>query len=396
MRRCVCQALFPTCPPDLGKAPFLVPIACLRGKFDNPSFFLEEVCPFCCRKQAMTWRSLQYFIGDSRDQVAKVLGQVCCGRRDDGDDGGGGIKPGIKYDPGKYSNIVVADLIEEYQVVDAFVGRPRKSPTDYKKKIVVNDLSEADAKKTLIGNGIEIAETIDVDDEKAFQIIEEKSVGISTTDQLISAGSVRPGDKVGLLVQDGVARGYVLLERGSGKLLFPTKTAVISKEDELKAKELVIATNTAKIELAELITLRETLSVDVTKLKTDVEALGVEREKSVAAVKDVETQLTELAKTRAEVTKAIKVANKELVSAEENRKTIMVAVREGQPVTVVTGNKDPALITKLAGAEITTVADISKLTNAKMKQLSDSGILKVTEARKLKKDAQTFLKSSLG
>ena len=391
LRRCVCEALFPTCPPDLGKAPFLVPIACLHGKFDNDTFLLTEVCPFCCRKQAMTWRSLQYFIGESRDNVAKRLEKFCCGRKDNGA-GGGVTKPDIKYDPGKYEEFAAVDLIEEYQLEDAFVGRPPKSPTDYKRKIIVNDLSEADAKKTLIGNGIEIAVTIDVDDEKAFEIIEEKSVGISTTDQLISAGSVRPGDKVGLLVRDGVARGYVLLEKGSGKLLFSTKTAAFSREDALQAKELVTATNTAKGELTELITLRETLSADVNKLRTDVEALGVEREKSVAAVKDVETQLTELAKTRTEITREIDVVNKELASAEKNRKTIMVAVREGQPVTVVTGNKDPALIAKLAGAGVTTVADISRLTTAKIKQLTAAGIINLTEARKLKKDAQTFLK----
>ncbi|GJL53833.1 MAG: hypothetical protein NPIRA02_09650 [Nitrospirales bacterium] len=392
LRRCVCEALFPKCPPDLGKAPFLVPIACLRGKYSNDTFLLEEVCPFCCRKQAMTWRSLQYFIGESREKVAKTFAQFCCGSRLDDD--GGDVKPKttIKYDPGKYTNITFADLNEEYHIAEAFTGRPPKLPTEQEKKITVNDLSEADAKKTLLGNGIEITQTIDVDDDEAIKIIQESTVGVSETDQLISAGFVRPGDKVGLLLQNGVARGYVLLERGSGKLPFPTKKAFVSKEDEVKAKELIDTTNTAKGELADLVSLREMLSENVIKLKTDVETLDTEREKSVAAVKEVEAQLAELAKARTKITKEIEKVNKELESAEENRKTIILAVRENQPVTVVTGNKNPELVTKLAGVGITTLSDVAKLTTAKIKELVDAGILKDTAARKLKRDAEAFLK----
>jgi len=393
LRRCVCEALFPTCPPDLGAAPFLVPIACLRGSLDNV-FLLEEVCPFCCRKQALTWRSLQYFIGESRERVAKQISLSCCDQEEEDD---GVVKPGQTYDPGKYDPLDIAELADKYKLLDKFKGWPPRAPMDYQTKITVNDLSEADAKEALIGNGIEITTTIDVDDPKAFEVIEEKSVDVSAFDQLISAGTVRPGDKVGLLVQGGVARGYVLLERGSGKLPFPAiRTAAISSEDALKAEELINATNTAKGELSELITLRETLSMDVISLKTDVEALDAEREKSVGAVKEVETQLTELAKTRAEITKEIEAVNKELTIAEENHKKIVAAVRESQPVTVVTGNADPALISKLAGAGVTTVADISKLTPAKITELTSAGILNARAARKLKSDAETFLKRPLG
>jgi predicted flap endonuclease-1-like 5' DNA nuclease len=338
----------------------------------------------------MTWRSLQYFIGDSRDLVARVFARVCCGR-DDENDGNGGVKPDLHYTPGKYSNIVTADLIDEYQLKEAFVGRPPKSPTDIKKKIAVNDLSEADAKKTLLGNGIEIAATIDVDDEMAFKTIEEKSIGISAADQLTSAEMVRPGDKVGLLLQDGVARGYVLLEKGSGKLPFPTKTALISKQDELKAKELITSTNTARGELTDLNTMREALSADVTRLKADVDVLNAVKEKSAAEVKLVETQLAELAKARAAITKEIETVNTELASAEENRKAILIAVREGQPVTILTGTKDPAMIARLAEVGVFTVKDFANLTAAQIRKFSAAGVFKVTEANKIKKDAINFI-----
>lgn len=392
LRRCICQSLFPACPPPLGKAPFFVPIACLRGGFEGGAFFLDDVCPFCCRKQAMTWRSLQYFIGDSRDKVASVLGRICCGRDDDD---GGDIKPEIKYDPGKYSKIVVADLIDDYQLKDAFVGRPPKSPTDYKQKIIVNNLSEADAKRTLIGNGIEIAETIDVDDDRAFKIVEEKSIGVSAADQLISAGNVRPGDKVGLLLQNGVARGYILLEKGSGKLPFPTKLALVTKKDELKAKELITMTKTARSELTGLEKRRETLSADVTRLKTDVDVLNTAKEKSAAEVKAVEGQLAALAKTRTAITKEIEVVNKELASADENRKAILVAVREGQPVTVVTGVKDPAMIARLADVGVITVKDFANLTPQQIRKFSIAGIFKAAEANRIKNNAITFINRPL-
>ena len=126
-----------------------------------------------------------------------------------------------------------------------------------------------------------------------------------------------------------------------------------------------------------------------------MEALNAEREKSVASVKEVETQLTELAKTRTEITKEIEAVNKELTSIEENRKKIVVAVRESQPVTVVTGNVNPALISKLAGVGVTTVADISKLTPAMIAVLAREGILNKIAAEKLKSDAETFLKRPL-
>jgi hypothetical protein len=390
LRRCVCRALFPTCPPALGEPPFLVPIACLHGAFDD-GFHLSRVCPFCCRKQAMTWRSLQYFIGDSRDKVARVFAQVCCHVTDDDDI----VKPDIKYDPGKYTHIVAADLVDEYKLKEAFVGRPPQSPTDIKKKVVVNDLSTDDAKKTLLGNGIEIAATIDVDDEKAIQIIQEKTVGLSAADQLIAAEDVRPGDKVGLLLQDGVARGYVILEKGSGKLPFPTRTALVSRQDEIKAKELITTTSTAKGDLAALSTQREALSADVTRLKADVDRLNAAKEKSVAEVKAVEDQLAELAKTRTAIAKEMEVVNKELVAAEENRKSILVAVREGQPLTAVMGTKDPAMIARLAEVGVFTVKDFADLTPAQIKRFSTQGVFKATEANKIKKDAANFIKRPL-
>lgn len=395
MRRCLCEALFPTCPPELGKEPYFVPIACLRGSYDRPGLFLVEVCPFCCRKQAMTWRTLQYFIGQARGKIADRLAVLCC-RRDEA--GGGVFKPAETYDPTMYERLEIAELADKFKIVD--FGWPPRPPIDYQTTVPVNDLSEAEAKKVLLGSGVEIAETIDVDDANAVETILSKSVGVTPTDQLISGKLVRPGDSVGLLVQDGIARGYVLLERGSGKLPFPTEKAglgvAISEEDARKATELVAATSAAKAELAELASLRKSLSGDVAKLKTDVDALSAAREGTLAAVKEAEAQLGALAQTQTAITKEIEEVNKELAAAEENRNTIIKTVRESQPVTAVVGNKDPELVARLAGEGITTVADISNLTDAKLRALGTAGIINLTEARRLRTNAGDFLRKPLG
>ncbi len=393
LRRCLCRNLFPTCPPELGEPPFYVPIACLRGTFEGGEFTLTEVCNFCCRKQAMTWRSLQYFIGDRRDRLAASIADICCAPKDDG---GGFVRPGLQFDPGKFTDISLAKLSREYQWTDTFLGETRASLTDYETKVSVNDLSEADAKKSLLGNGIEIAETFDIDDDKTFERISEKSAGVNAADQLISAGSVKPGDKVGLLLQDGVARGYVLLERGSGKLPFSAPDEKVSLADTERAKALIDATAVARKELDELAAIRATLTDEVGELRTNVEALGAERENSAAALKEVESQLSELAAARTAITREIETVNTELAAAEENRKAIVVAVREAQPVTVVTGTDDPELIAGLAAAGLTSVGDISKLTPDGINRLVQSGVIKVTAARRLQRSAATFVNRPVG
>src|SRR5690606_8919714 len=80
LQRCVCENWFPRCPRGLGKPPFFVPIGCLRGSYSSDGISRQEVCAFCCRKQAMAWRSLQYFVGDIRPRLAMNLARNCCSR----------------------------------------------------------------------------------------------------------------------------------------------------------------------------------------------------------------------------------------------------------------------------------------------------------------------------
>ncbi len=392
LRRCICDNLFPTCPPELGKRPYFVPIACLRGSLDRPTIFLQEVCPYCCRKQAMTWRSVQYFIGDMRERVAGQLSELCCSHAERVP------KPGLNYDPKRYRTFDPVRFAEEFKLVNSFLDRPERLPSDFTTRVDVKNLSAADAQAALRGTGIEIAETIDINDAKAFETIETKLTGVTPIDLLVTAEQVRPGDKVGLLVQDGVARGYVLLERGSGKLPFePARAGLkIADADLAAADKLVRDTAGARNELDGLAKRREALVNEIGGLRTDIEALTKLREETAGSLNEVRTQLTELAKVRETLSSAIAAAGNELKAADDSRKTMIEAVRNAQPVTVVLGNDNPEVMAKLAGAGITTVADVAKLTPAAIRRLDSAGVIKETEATALKTKATEFLKRPTG
>ena len=438
LRRCLCQALFPTCPPDLGKAPYFVPIACLEGKYDQPSFFLTELCPYCCRKQAMTWRALQYFIGDRRDAMAKRFAAVCCGDRPDDSKP---PKGRLQYDPGRYAQMEFGSFTEQYKLVNTLLNRDDKLPSDFVTRVAINDLSQEEAQATLRGTGIEIVETIDIDDGKAFELLEKRFAGVTPTDLLMSAGDVRPGDKVALLVQDGVARGYVLVEQGSGKLPFEAaKAATIKLSDgEIKrVDEFVRSAETAKAELTEVGKTREALTRDVDALKADVgnlvkerdataesmekvgsqleemtgareallkdigdlkadiESLAKERDNAASDLEKVGAQMVQLTTAREKLSGEIAAAARELEAAAANRDAMIEAVRDGQPVTAIIGNKDPELVAKLAGEGIITAGDIARLKAADITRLDRAGILKQAEATELRTKAGDFLKRRIG
>jgi hypothetical protein len=384
LQRCICDALFPTCPPNPGSPPYFVPIACLRGNYDRPAFFLQEVCPYCCRKQAMTWRSLQYFIGDMRANLAKAFDRICCGRTDTG--------TGPMGDPGRFTKFDVAMFAEDFKLVNAFLDRPEKLPSDFKTKVAVKSLGTEQARTVLRGTGIEVAETVDINDAKAFDIIQSKLAGVNATDILYSAGEVRPGDKVALLVQDGVARGYVLLERGTGKLPFErTLAGLVTDADKTLTDKLIRDVAVARDDIAVLSRTREAMVAGIGGLRDEMAALAKQRDATAGSLADVRGELDALAKTRETLAEQIETARKDLQSADENRKAMLESLRNAQPVNVVLGNKAD-VIAKLAGEGITTVADMARMTPAVIKRLERAGIQTEAELTDLKNKATDFLK----
>ena len=390
IRRCLCETLFPTCPPALGGRPYFVPIACLRGRFRGGQFELTDVCNYCCRKQAMTWRSVQYFLGDRREKLASDLADHCCKVEDEKPPW---FDPGLLYDPDKLGDLHIGRVALHNDWVNRFFDQPKRSVTDFEARIDINDLAEKDAIKTLIGSGVEPVKKFDIDDPNTFDEIEKNSRGISASDQLISAGKVKPGDKVGLLLQDGIARGYVLLEKGSGKQLFePTTLDIAASVDDLNvAKGLIDATKAAKAELGQLAEQRNELTTDVDGLRASVEALVTEREAAMDSLKGVQDALAAAAETRGTIEREITNINKELREAEANRARVAKAVRESQPVTAVTGVDKPEVLAAFASVGLTNMRELSKASEAKLNQLVATGAMNKTTAKRFKKAATTFL-----
>jgi hypothetical protein len=386
LQRCICDALFPACPPNLGKPPYFVPIACLRGGREGPAFVLEEVCPYCCRKQAMTWRALQYFIGDMRANVAQALKRICCGT--DRDTGTGPVR-----DPSRFTKFNLAMFAEDFKLANVFLDRPDRLPSDFRTNVAVGNLGAEQARTVLRGTGIEVAETVDINDAKAFEIIQSKLAGVTAADALYSAGEVSPGDKVALLVQDGVARGYVLLERGSGKLPFERAAVagIVTDADKALADKLTRDVAAARDDIAVLSQTREALVSSIGSLRDEIAALASERDTTASSLADVRGELDVLVRMRETLAGQLESARTELQSAEEGRKTLLESLRNAQPVNVVLGN-NADLIAKLAGEGITTVNDIARMSATVIRRLERAGIQTEAQLTELKNKATEFLR----
>jgi cell division protein FtsB len=338
-------------------------------------------------------------------------------------------------DPSRFTKFSLAMFAEDFRLVNAFLDRPDRLPSEYTTKVAVASLGAEQARTVLRGTGIEVAETIDINDAKAFDTIRSKLAGVTATDVIYSAGEVSPGDKVALLVQDGVARGYVLLERGTGKLPFERATVagVVSEADKTLADRLIRDVAAARDDIAVLSRTREALVTGIGSLREEVTALAQERDNtanSLAAVRgelDVLVQTREtlvtgigglrdeiatvarerddtagsltavrgelevLARTRETLTGQIETARADLQSAEDSRRTLLESLRNAQPVNVVLGN-NADVIAKLAGEGITTVADIARLTPTVMKRLERAGVQTEAQLTELRKKATDFLR----
>lgn len=386
LQRCVCENWFPSCPPDLGKPPFFVPIACLRGSYSSDGISLQEVCAFCCRKQAMTWRSLQYFVGDIRPRLAMNLARNCCSRDEKM------IKPGEARDPKRFATMDLLALLQDQKLDEAVLGRPPRLPSDFSTKVPVKNLGREDARKVLIDTGVRVEEEIDINDAKALDILREKLVGIEPGDPQLASAEVRPGDRVALLLQDGVARGYVLLEQGSGRLPFEIDRERVLGADIKQVEEVVARAEAVKGDFGALEKVREQLLADIDKLRAETAELEKRRDETAERLGSIREEVGDLAKKREALSKEVASAGKELAEFRDNYEKLFETLRGAQPVNVVLGNERKELVAALAGEGITTVAELAKLSSAAMKRLERSGLFRAGEGTELRETAAKLLK----
>jgi hypothetical protein len=396
--RCLCAAIFPPCPPELGKPPYFVPIARLIALFDG-GILLQQVCMHGCRKQALTWRKIQYVMKDWRATLAERLAAICCRDEDEEPDRPKNFGTRFVYDP-RLEERSLFELTERYQLMPDLLPPPGRSI--FRVQPEVHDLSVAAATDVMTGNGADVAGVIDIDDPKAIDAIKETSATFSAIDQLGDPGVLQPGDKVALLVQDGVARGYVVVERGAGKYVFETRSEQQKRptleRDQAKrlgdlASRLEKVTDTEVKLTSEIDTLARTgeqLSGDVDRLKEEVTALSAERTQTEKAVAAARAELGELVKAQQAASAAIAAARQELEEADARRTEFVLTIRRNQPTASLRAVR-PATANRLAEAGILSVGDVADLSDDGLTRLVEQNVLTRAEAKALTEAVQAFL-----
>lgn len=447
LRRCVCAAMFPHCPPELGDGPYFVPIGCVKGNFDRPRFNLTQVCAQCCRKQALTPRTMHYFLGGMLDNLGRWAKKTCCVE----EEANAPVKPASNYDPGKYEAFETGKFIEENKLRDAFLGLPEKLPSDFTTEVAVNELSLKEATQTLRGTGIEVALSVDINDAAALDQIEANLKGLTPDELLGNGAKLRPGDKVALLVQNGTARGYVLVERGTGKLPFdPVRLAEKAPSDKLVTRDTETPTPpdglagvldkltarqeallgdlaTARGRIEALETLRDAgtgigtgaeraaldaLRGEIGTARTELGALNDAREALAAQVKTATEELAAHADSRAKLTRELRELSAEVGALTDARDGLraelprlkaeftnsqrqIVAMRQAMraemPLNAVLGNEESGRIAALVGEGVLTVGDLARLDDAQVKTLARKFRVTIQVLKKSKTDATRFL-----
>lgn len=424
MRRCLCSALMPRCPAD-SKPPNFVPIACLTGAADGQNIRIDEVCAYCCRKQAMTWRTAQYFLAELRDNVAGDLEKYCCHQKP------GTTKPGVRpvdkifdrmlkpdFTPQMYAEAVTRSL--------SFLGGdipPTKYTVDPPR-----DLGVDEARTTLAGQGVEVVDTIPAGDRDAIDKLRAKS-SVDSVNLVRGDRSVSPGDKVAVITENGIAVDYVKLEIGGGRNLFdqPAATAAVpdvdfrAKADEAlagfdeklagkmtelesagagleeelsKRREEIAAANADLQKMGES---RAGVAAEVESLRNDLTRLRTERE-SIAA--DISTAAGELDRVRAvhddlnrevegvkaELTTIVELQRTTMADAASEREKLVESIRRETPVTAVVGN-EASFGNALVNRGVTNVGGLAGLADTDLEAVARESGLNLTTARRLRREA---------
>ncbi|HWL79631.1 MAG TPA: hypothetical protein VNR89_01640 [Roseomonas sp.] len=378
--RCACQSWFTPCPPELGEPPYYVPLACLRGVWDG-RIYLEEVCGHCGRKQALTPRALRYHLGDAlwKHDISE---DACCpppARPD---------RPPIIWDP-----------VRPFPVPRPPIGPIDPGPLSPFGGVRPNvaDLAPNVARGVLAGNGLDITTEIDLGDPAAFDKLRTATSGIDPAARLSSGAVAKPGDKVALLVQDGVARDYVILQRGTGKYLFPTAPAAAPDLTELNTRiEAAQAIKDALGgEVAEVGRVRDGLSADVERLRQEITALTTARTEAVAAVEQTKADIAQVNAQQAAAVEKVAGVRQELAALETQRVKLVEDTRRAQPIGTLFADR-PELAERLRGAGISSVGEFADLSPERVNALTNSQVMNAAELDQNRLRATQFIRGQNG
>jgi Family of unknown function (DUF6519) len=357
---CQCDVLFMECPPAVNAVSGLVPVGCLE--FKSLDFAAEpKACMACCRRQALTPRSMRYYF-DSVNQFVREAAHACCNPGKD-------QKPDI--------DIPKADIGNWYP-------KTPLGPIKWDTFPQIKDLLPNIAEGILKGNGVDIVDVIDMGQADALEKIIKAKGDFNPIESLQIGEAINPGDTVAMLVKDNKAVGYAVLERGHGKLLFDTAKASIKlppAKTEAPAIDLEL--------LKDITTKLEAMKVERGAMLGDFEKLAQGRDAMLMDVEKLRKETTELDSIRGKMNDAIANARKELANIEASQKKVIDVAFSSMPAMTVIG--DAALSATLAGAGLKTVDDITRVDNARLANVLKNNPQGMTP-EKLKSLANEYVK----
>lgn len=336
--QCKCDAAFMACPPPVTAVSGLVPIGCIEFTADI-SFNQAKACMACCRRQALTQRSMRYYF-DTVNNKVKELAKHCCSPKDGKNPDGGMI---------------------DWGYILGGVKIPKETVLwDPKPKI--GGLDPTIAAAVMTGNGVDIVDTIDLGVKGGFDKL-VKGQGLVDPIKLLRDGdSINPGDKVAMLVRDNKAVGYAIVERGQGRLLFDRSVPAASIETPATAVPA-----SPGIDLNMVKDLEQKLGMFKTErdaILADFEKLAAHRSAMLKDISNMREETKALDVQRAGMQGNIEIARANFDRIQEEQKTFIDKTFVALPAMTVVG--DAALSAKLASAGIKTVDDLVRIDDAKL------------------------------
>lgn len=397
---CRCASGLVPCPPPAGEFGALVPVGCIKPinarKEVSP---LASLCVYCCRKQAMTWRSARYYQGSFIDEYFPALKEQCCREPD---------KPDT--DIGDWLDDWVDDLYTPPDIVVRPKPQPQpdpiwppKQPPDYtpapprprfpfdggvhtNPKLEIHDFSAADATSLLTGNGFELTETIDLEGsgDPLVKLTELGADGAT----VLGRNVPEPGDKVAMVTRGGKAVDFFVIEKGLGKLPFETEAMTAARVEKVlgdlgvldgpkiappggpattvdfgalegRLDALIRTRDETAADISRLAGQRDTLATEVTALSNRLTEISALRADFATDLQNSRAELAEIERLKAANLQDIGAARAELEDVRKANLEVVASIRREQPVeAVLAGNTEAVKALKAAG--IVSLGDIEK------------------------------------
>ena len=212
---CRCFAIWPPC-PDRKEKSERVPLS--RITLSEDGTFVTRVCMGECRKQALTPRTIAYYM---REQITRIIADGLDQRFPDGDETPADLRDRIRKTccPGEKESTPDDDIFKRPK--NRKIKGAKPADLDEFEVVVAGDDTRVAIEK-LTGNGIGIAETIAVAEQAGIDRMAEIIAGDNLDERIVQKELVKPGDTVALLIDSaGRSAGYLVTERGPGRYSFP-------------------------------------------------------------------------------------------------------------------------------------------------------------------------------